>query len=156
MSTGHPGAFVTGLWKHLLQVFSFEAIFRGRTSSQLQLVPQNSVCVSVGFCVSGDPFIDMKPKFITYFFFFLAQKVKNLPAMQETQVWSLGWEDPLRKGMATHSSILPWRIPRTEEPGGLWSMGLQKVRYHWSDLVHTHASDEDVKISKVYSFLPSS
>ena len=46
--------------------------------------------------------------------------VKNLPAMQETQVRSLGWEDPLEKGMATHSSILDWRISWTEEPGGLY------------------------------------
>ena len=46
--------------------------------------------------------------------------------MQETQIWSLSWEDPLEKEMATHSSILAWRIPWIEEPGGLWSMGLQK------------------------------
>ena len=52
---------------------------------------------------------------------FVAQRVKNLSAMQETQVWSLGQEDPLEKGMATHSSILAWRIPWTEEPGGLQS-----------------------------------
>ena len=51
--------------------------------------------------------------------------VKNLPATQETQVQSLGWEDPLEKCMATHSSILAWRIPWTEEPGGLQSMELQ-------------------------------
>ena len=57
--------------------------------------------------------------------FLVAQMLKNLPAMQETQVHSLGWEDPLEKGMATHSSILAWRIPWTEEPGGLQSMGLQ-------------------------------
>ena len=50
-----------------------------------------------------------------------AQTVKNLPAVQETQVRSLGWEDPLEKGMATHSSILAWRIPWSEEPGGLYS-----------------------------------
>ena len=49
----------------------------------------------------------------------MAQTVKNLPAMQETWVHPLGWEDPLEKGMATHPSILAWRIPRTEEPGGL-------------------------------------
>ena len=49
--------------------------------------------------------------------------VKNVPAMQKTQVQSLGWEDPLGKGMATHSSILAWRIPWREEPGGLQSMG---------------------------------
>ena len=59
----------------------------------------------------------------------MAQMVKNLPAMQETQVRTLGWEDPLKKGIATHSSILAWRISQTEEPGGLQSMGLQRVRH---------------------------
>ena len=57
----------------------------------------------------------------------VAQMIKNLPAMQETQVQSLGWEDPLEKGMATHSSILAWRIPWTEEPGGLQSMGRKEL-----------------------------
>ena len=52
--------------------------------------------------------------------------VKNLPAMQKTWVQSLGQEDPLQKGMATHSSVLAWRIPRTEEPGELESMGSQE------------------------------
>ena len=56
--------------------------------------------------------------------------VKNLPAMQETRVRSLGWEDPLEKEMATHSSILAWRIPWAEEPGGLQSMGSQRVRHN--------------------------
>ena len=56
----------------------------------------------------------------------MAQVVKNLPSMQETQVPTLGQEDPLEKGMATHSSILARRIPGTEEPGGLQFMGLQK------------------------------
>ena len=55
----------------------------------------------------------------------VAQMVKNLPAMQETWIQSLGWEDPLEKGMATHSSVLAWRIPRTEELGWLQSMGSQ-------------------------------
>ena len=55
-----------------------------------------------------------------------AQLVKNLRVMQKTQVGSLGWEDPLQKGMATHSSILAWRIPWTEEPGRLQSMGVTK------------------------------
>ena len=55
--------------------------------------------------------------------------VKNLLAMQETWVPSLGQEDPLEEGMATHASILAWRIPRTEEPGGLLSMGLRRVRH---------------------------
>ena len=53
--------------------------------------------------------------------------VKNLPAMQETQVRSLGQEDPLQKGMATHSSILTWKIPWTEEPGGLQSIESQRL-----------------------------
>ena len=57
--------------------------------------------------------------------------VKHLPAMQVTWVWSLGWEGPLEKGMATHSSIPAWRIPWTEEPGGLHSKGWQKVRHNW-------------------------
>ena len=57
----------------------------------------------------------------------VAQMVKNPPAMQEIWVLSLCWEDPLEKGMETHSSILAWRNPRTEEPGGLQSMGLQRV-----------------------------
>ena len=55
----------------------------------------------------------------------MAQMVKNLLAMQETWVWSLAWEDPLEKGMATHSSILVWKIPWTGEPGGSQSMGSQ-------------------------------
>ena len=59
----------------------------------------------------------------------MAQLVKNLPAMQEIQVRSLGWEDLLEKEMATHSSILAWRIPWTEDPGGLQSMGSQRVRH---------------------------
>ena len=54
--------------------------------------------------------------------------VKNVPAVQETWVQSLGWEDPLEEGMATRSSILAWRIPWTEEPGGPQSMGSQRVR----------------------------
>ena len=57
----------------------------------------------------------------------VAQMVENLPEMQETQVGSLGQEDSLEKAMAAHSSILAWRIPWTEETGGLWSTGLQRV-----------------------------
>ena len=56
----------------------------------------------------------------------MAQTVKNLSVMQETRVQPLGWEDPLEKGMATHSGILAWRIPWTEEPGGLQSIGSQE------------------------------
>ena len=60
----------------------------------------------------------------------VAQLVKTPPAMMETWVQSLGWEDPLKEGMATHSSILAWRNPWTEEPGGLQSIGSQSVRHY--------------------------
>ena len=70
--------------------------------------------------------------FVSFFFFNLAtslvaQRLKRLPPMQETWVQSLGQEDPLEKEMANHSSILAWRIPWTEEPGGLQSTGSQRV-----------------------------
>ena len=60
----------------------------------------------------------------------VVQTTKNLPAMQETQVQSLGWENPPEKGMTTYSSILARKIPGTEEPGGLQSMGLQRIRHN--------------------------
>jgi len=60
----------------------------------------------------------------------VAQTAKNLPAMQETRVRFLGQENSLKKEMATHSNILAWRIPRTEEPGGLQSMGSQRVGHN--------------------------
>jgi len=62
----------------------------------------------------------------------VAQTIKNPRAMQETQVRSQGWEDPLEKGMETHSSILAWKILWTEDPAGLQSMGLQKVEHNWA------------------------
>ena len=71
----------------------------------------------------------------------VALVVKNPPSMQkkeETQVQSLGWEDPLEEGMAIHSRILAWEIPWTKEPGRLQSIGSQGVRYYWNDLLSTH------------------
>ena len=69
----------------------------------------------------------------------VAQTVKNLPAMKETQVQSLSWEDPLEKEMATQSSILAWKIPWTEEPGGLQIMGLHSwTRLSAHTYMHTH------------------
>ena len=62
--------------------------------------------------------------------------VKSLPTMRETGVQSLGQEDPLEKEMATHSSVLAWKIPWTEEPGRLQSMGLQRVRHDWGTSLH--------------------
>ena len=68
----------------------------------------------------------------------MTQIVKNLAAMQETWVQSLDQEDPLEEEMETHSSILSWRIPWTEEPGRLQSLGLQKVRHSYVTNTHTH------------------
>ena len=63
--------------------------------------------------------------------------LKYSPVMQETQVWSLGWEDPLEKEVATHPSVLAWRIPWTEDLGRLQSMGLQRVGHDWATNTHT-------------------
>ena len=69
----------------------------------------------------------------------MAQVVKNLSAMQETWIWSLGWEHPLEKGMETHSNILVWRIPWTEEPGKLQSIWSRRVRHNWAAERTTHS-----------------
>ena len=66
----------------------------------------------------------------------VGQRVKRLPAMRETRLQSLGWEDPLEKEIATHCSILAWRIPQMEEPGRLQSMGSQRVRHNWVSFIH--------------------
>ena len=81
------------------------------------------------------------PKWLSEFHFHfgdfpVAQMVRNRPAMQETRVWSLGQEDPLETGMAIHSSILAWRIPWTQKPGGLQFLGLQRVGQDW--VTNTH------------------
>ena len=74
--------------------------------------------------------------------------VKNPPAKEETQVWPLGQEDPLEKEMVTHSGILAWEIPRTEEPVRLLSMGLQKSQSRLSDFVVVQS------LSRVWLFMP--
>ena len=79
----------------------------------------------------------------------VAQTVKNLSVMWEPQVRSLGWEDPLGKGMATHSSVLAWRIPKTEEPGGLQSMGLLRVGTGWATNAYLLTSSQ-----KSYGHIP--
>ena len=74
---------------------------------------------------------------------YISLAVKNLPAIQEPQerhVWSLGWEDPLEEGIETYCSIPAWRIPWTEEPGGLASVGSQRVGHNWNNLPCTHTS----------------
>ena len=75
----------------------------------------------------------------------VAQMVNNLPAIQETQVQSLGWEDPLQKRNDTHSSILAWRIPCTEEPGGLQSVGSQRDGHNWATNISDFPGDSVAK-----------
>ena len=80
-------------------------------------------------CIVCIPDFELHKSYMNMGFPWVAQMVKNLPVMRESRVQSLGWEDPLEAGMATHSSIPAWRIPWTEEPGRLQSMGLQRVRH---------------------------
>ena len=81
----------------------------------------------------------------------VAQLVRNLPAVQETQVWSLGREDPLEKGVATHSGTLAWRIPSTEEPGRLQSLGSQRVGHNCATNFHFQFSSVQ-SLSRVWLF----
>ena len=85
----------------------------------------------------------------------VAQMVKNLPEMQGTWVQSLSWEDPLEKGMATHSSIPARRIPWTEKPGGLQSLGSQRVWQDWvtSTYIHTNSNFKKYKQGKQNRYL---
>ena len=78
----------------------------------------------------------------------MSQMVKNLPAMWETPDQSLGWKDLLEKGMAIPSSILAWRIPWTQEPGGLQSMGLQRVGHDWVSNTFTFKEEERAEKEK--------
>ena len=80
----------------------------------------------------------------------VAWTVKNLPTMQETRIRFLGRGHPLEKGMATHSSILAWRIPWTEEPGGLQSMGLQRVGRDW--VTNTFTFQPELLLTWTHSF----
>ena len=82
----------------------------------------------------------------------MAQAVNNLPAMWETCVRSLGWEDPLENRMATHSSILAWRSPWTEEPGGLLSMGLQRAGHN--RVTNTHKNSKTSEREHVQTHIP--
>ena len=93
--------------------------------------------------------------------------LKNPPAVRETWMWSPSWEDPLEKGMATHSSILAWRIPWTEEPGRLQSTGLQRVGHDWVTFTylftsrswglgfqHTFSGDAADSLTDVFVWIP--
>ena len=112
-----PGSSVPEISQARIQEWVAISISRGSSR------PRDQTQVS---CLAGGFFTTKplrKPKIASL----MAQRINHLPAMQETQVQSLGWEDPLEKEMATHSSILAWRIPWTEEPGELQSTGSQRV-----------------------------
>ena len=100
-------------------------------SSRLQSFPASGAFPVSQFFATGGQSIGVF-KFSFNFSALVAQMVKNPPTMWETWVWSLGWEDPLKEGIATHSRILTWRIPRREEPGGLQSVGSQRVGHDWA------------------------
>ena len=82
-------------------------------------------------CYTEAHFPDVQEHILNHFASLVAQMVKNPPAMWETEVQPLGWEDTLEKGVNTHSSVLAWRIPWKEEPGKLQSLRLQRVRHNW-------------------------
>ena len=118
-----------------LYVQKFKCIFNLPNLRQMvknTLFPFFSLCVSLICLVPG------------YVLGLVTQRIKNLPAIRETWVWSLGLEDPSEKGMATHSSILAWRIPWTEEPGGLLFMGSERVGHNWATNTFTSCFTWDV------------
>ena len=100
------------------------APFQSQLFSQDNVLVQNEQTKSRSRC-------SLQSLVCEYWASLVAQMAKNLPVMQETQAQSLGWEHPMEKGMATHTSILAWRFPWTEEPSGLQSMGLQRVGHNW-------------------------
>ena len=103
-------------WAHIILGSAFLALHSGSwEGTSLRRLADQLVEVFLSFFSCLFVFIELMQCSL------VAQTVKNLRAMQETQVWSLGWENPLKKGMATHSSIFAWEIPWTEEPGGLYS-----------------------------------
>ena len=100
-------------------------------TQELLLVKKPDWIYLISRCSVPPPFTSVLFRISVMFSFcrasLVAQTVKHLPTMQKTRVQSLGWEDPLEKAMAPHSSTLAWKIPWTEEPGGLQSMGLQRI-----------------------------
>ena len=114
-----PPALGTQPWTKTLRPWPTRGgYWASRTVPRSRSAPSRSVTLNKGIGSDGASLV--------------SQMVKSLPEMQETQVWSLGQEDPLEKGMATHCSILAWRVPWTEEPGGLQSVRSQRVRHNWA------------------------
>ena len=137
MDWGRPGSSVHGILQ--ARILEWVAMLSSRGSFQTR--DQTQVCRITGrsFTIWATReahyehlvYIIYTYKYRLYWDSLVAQTVKHLPIMQETQVRSLGREDPLEKVMAMHSSILAWKIPWTEEPGKLQSRGSQRVGYDW-------------------------
>ena len=142
MDCSLQGSFVHGI--SLARILEWDAISFSRAPSR----SRDQIHISVSPALLGEFFTIARPgkpihQLLTqvYLGFSGGSAVKNPPAMQEIQemqVQSLGWEDTLDEGIATHSSILDWRIPWTEEPGGLQSKASQRVGQDWSDWAHMH------------------
>ena len=136
MDCSLPGSSVHGIFQAI--VLEWAAISFSRGSSQPRDWTQVSRIVDRCFTVwTTSDWVTNDWIILDYWCFSLwaslvAQMIKNLPAIQETWVWSLGREDPLEKGMATHTSTLASKIPQTEEPGRLQSMALQRVGHNWA------------------------
>ena len=101
------------------------------------------ICVCVCVCVC---------MYVYVWASLVAKRLKCLPTMRETWIRSLGWEDPLEKEMATHSNILAWRIPWIEKPGGLHSMGSQRVGHDWATSLSHIYKKQDCKLICITSF----
>ena len=119
--------FFLSNWKH------FQTDFQSKFKQSCRLTIEEILCdhrvlKSEILALKGS-WVSFSPTFYTVRASLVAQMVKNLPTIQETWVWALSCTDPLGKGMATHSSILAWRIPWTEDPGVLQSMRSQRVRH---------------------------
>ena len=120
---------MTGLWKWKLTLVLWKIPWTGEPVRLQSMRSQR---------VGHDWVTSLHFTYVTYRASLVAQMIKNLPAMQETQVWSLGREDTLKTGKATYSSILAWRITWTDKPGRLQSMGLWEVGHDLVTNTHTH------------------
>ena len=122
-------------WHHRLNGREFEQT-PGDNEGQESLVCCSSCCCRVGNKLTTEWMNKCLFIHLPFMSSLVAQLVRNPPAMRETWVRSLGWEDPLVKGKATHSRILAWAITGTEEPGGLQSVGSHGVKYNWATDTH--------------------
>ena len=127
MNYSLPGSSVHGVLQ--ARILEWVSISLSRGSSQIKLVSPALQCRFFNYWTTREvpPFLNYLKNVMNDWFSLMVQMVKHLPTMWETRVQSLGWEDPLEKEMATHSSTLAWKIPWAEEHGRLQSMGFQRV-----------------------------